>query len=223
MVWCLRILSIAQIEDRGWLTNFQCSSIFFYLRYFIINFCYFFFVVEIDYERSKREKLNQFTALLLKSILHSCGSKLQISLLYATFIVLLCTAILTGRTKYVDNSTPFPFTFNTYRRPIIFYRQSNNLFKNPIVNGTAYQYTRLEAYVNANVNVHFHRIPAKTKIADFLVKLNPSEMSFVNKHFIAGASFKNKFIVVWLNNKAFHTAPLTLNTIHNALLRYVLY
>ncbi|KAH8342539.1 hypothetical protein KR059_012502, partial [Drosophila kikkawai] len=37
--------------------------------------------------------------------------------------------------------------------------------------------------------------------------------------FIAGATLDTKKCIVWLNNKAMHTAPLTLNLLHNAIAR----
>lgn len=188
-----------------------------------INAISFFFLVEMVYERSKHVKLNQIAAMLLKSILHTYGRRLQILLLYILFILLFCSVVLTGRTRNLDKSRYLTLTFNLYRNPIYFYRIGENLDDNPFMRSVAHQYAATRKYVDKEVNIHSRRIPMETKIADFALKLNPSEVSFVNKYFIAGASFKKKYIVVWLNNKAFHTAPLSLNAVHNALLRYVLH
>lgn len=38
-------------------------------------------------------------------------------------------------------------------------------------------------------------------------------------NFMIGASFKSDSITAWFNNQAFHTAPLAVNTLNNAILR----
>lgn len=40
-----------------------------------------------------------------------------------------------------------------------------------------------------------------------------------NLNFMIGASFSNDNITAWFNNQAYHTAPLVVNTVNNAILR----
>lgn len=44
-------------------------------------------------------------------------------------------------------------------------------------------------------------------------------MSNVNLNFMVGTSFNDNGIIAWFNNQAFHTVPLTVNLINNAILR----
>lgn len=44
-------------------------------------------------------------------------------------------------------------------------------------------------------------------------------MSNVNLNFMVGTTFENNAIIAWFNNQAFHTVPLTVNLINNAILR----
>lgn len=40
-----------------------------------------------------------------------------------------------------------------------------------------------------------------------------------NLHYMVGASFSEGVITAWFNNQGYHTAPLTINLINNAILK----
>lgn len=44
-------------------------------------------------------------------------------------------------------------------------------------------------------------------------------MSNVNLNYMVGTTFQDNSIIAWFNNQAFHTVPLTVNLINNAILR----
>ena len=47
-------------------------------------------------------------------------------------------------------------------------------------------------------------------------------MSNVNLNYMVGTTFATDAITVWFNNQAFHTVPLTVNLINNAILKATL-
>lgn len=44
-------------------------------------------------------------------------------------------------------------------------------------------------------------------------------MSTVNLNYMVGTTFAGNVITVWFNNQAYHTVPLTVNLINNAILK----
>ncbi|XP_017071938.1 phospholipid-transporting ATPase ABCA3 [Drosophila eugracilis] len=55
------------------------------------------------------------------------------------------------------------------------------------------------------------------KFEDFILSFNKSQNRRVDFAFLAGLTVDKEKLTVWLNNKPLHTAPLTLNLLHNAL------
>lgn len=58
-------------------------------------------------------------------------------------------------------------------------------------------------------------------LEDYFIKISEKEISYTNLHYIAAATIdkaKNT-ITAWFNGQPYHSAPLSLNLIHNALIR----
>ena len=58
-----------------------------------------------------------------------------------------------------------------------------------------------------------------TPIQDFILGRYAVSVPRTNMDYMFGASITNQNITAWFNNQALHTIPLTINIIHNALLR----
>lgn len=54
---------------------------------------------------------------------------------------------------------------------------------------------------------------------DFILKLYKTILVRINTKYVAAATFYPENITAWLNNQPLHTAPLTVNLIHNAMAR----
>ncbi|XP_030373286.1 ATP-binding cassette sub-family A member 3-like [Scaptodrosophila lebanonensis] len=57
---------------------------------------------------------------------------------------------------------------------------------------------------------------------DYILGAAKEDRTGVDRTYIAGATISEKNLTVWLNNKPYHTAPLTLNILHNAMARHFL-
>ncbi|XP_043646341.1 retinal-specific phospholipid-transporting ATPase ABCA4 [Drosophila teissieri] len=55
------------------------------------------------------------------------------------------------------------------------------------------------------------------KFEDYILSYGRNYSRRIDFHFLAGLSIAKDSLTVWLNNKPLHTAPLTLNLLHNAL------
>lgn len=56
---------------------------------------------------------------------------------------------------------------------------------------------------------------------DTILKEYRASVSNVNLNYMVGATFEDNTITAWFNNQAFHTVPLTVNLINNAILKCV--
>lgn len=55
------------------------------------------------------------------------------------------------------------------------------------------------------------------KFEDYILSHDVNHSRRIDFHFLAGLTVSENNFIVWLNNKPLHTAPLTLNLLHNAL------
>jgi hypothetical protein len=54
---------------------------------------------------------------------------------------------------------------------------------------------------------------------DTILKEYDNSISNVNLNYMVGTTFEDNSIIAWFNNQAYHTVPLTVNLINNAILR----
>lgn len=72
----------------------------------------------------------------------------------------------------------------------------------------------------------FKNLPAEQRLSvinenfeDHILSQYGQSVSRTNLEFMVGASFSDAGITAWFNNQAYHTAPLTINLINNAILK----
>lgn len=59
-----------------------------------------------------------------------------------------------------------------------------------------------------------------TGFADFIINLSKTMLVQVNQQYLVGATvLDGNTITAWFNNQAFHTAPLSVALVHNAIIR----
>lgn len=65
-----------------------------------------------------------------------------------------------------------------------------------------------------------HEIVVSTKpFEDAILDEYRSSVSNANLNFMVGATFNEDIITAWFNNQGYHTAPLSINLINNAILK----
>lgn len=59
-----------------------------------------------------------------------------------------------------------------------------------------------------------------SSLSDYILKLSETILVRINQQYLVGATVLGKnTITAWFNNQAFHTAPLSVGLIHNAIIR----
>lgn len=56
----------------------------------------------------------------------------------------------------------------------------------------------------------------------YILDLGKTDQLYINGLYLASATITKGYIVAWLNNQLYHTAPLTVGLVDNAIARYVL-
>lgn len=157
--------------------------------------------------------------MLLKSILYTYRNKVHyISMCILNILMVVAAIVIASET--VHEPQELSFEIEKYSEPVIFYHKSANLMDSSFINLVLNEYITKSSY--KNIVVEYYLIPTETTTNDFIINLMKEDRSRVEDYFIAGATFKNNSIIAWLNNEPLHTAPLTINLVHNALLRYVI-
>lgn len=80
--------------------------------------------------------------------------------------------------------------------------------------------TNYRNFLNDLPDEHSFRVTdSGVSIEDTILNEYRESMSNVNLNFMVGTTFQDNSITAWFNNQAFHTVPLTVNLINNAILR----
>lgn len=65
-------------------------------------------------------------------------------------------------------------------------------------------------------NVH-HLEVTNNNMEDYILQQSAINLPRVNQQYLMGATIKENSLTAWFNNQPYHTAPLTLNIMHNAI------
>ncbi len=89
-----------------------------------------------------------------------------------------------------------------------------------ITNGSQTEdiFSNYERIINGLSNVHSLTVTNGDFQAEILEQYRIS-LSNTNLKYMVGVTFDDAAIKVWFNNQAYHTSPLAINTINNAILK----
>ena len=109
---------------------------------------------------------------------------------------------------------PLPISFNEYLATV------TTVERGPMTSGSVVESisNNYENIINGLSSEHTLRVTTRNFQDEILDQYSVS-MSETNLNFMVGVSFNDSAIIAHFNNQAFHTAPLTINTINNAILR----
>lgn len=173
----------------------------------------------IVYGQSKHTNLDKFEAMLLKSFLYAYRNKIRIFGLFLIMLTLIANAILTSRTKPLDRVEKLEFGVYMFEMPIFFAKMHKRYDGDYVINYCEGEYADSENYFTKEKKIDYFEMEADQSLTDYLLLQRNRDMAKINKRVVAGASFGYESITAWLNNVPYHTAPVSLNMVHTALLR----
>uniref|UniRef100_A0A182SZB0 ABC-2 type transporter transmembrane domain-containing protein n=1 Tax=Anopheles maculatus TaxID=74869 RepID=A0A182SZB0_9DIPT len=154
---------------------------------------------------------NQLFAMLLKKFISTKRSWVQMLVQALIPIYFVIVTVIIVRTFPGQTDLP-PIPINVYN-----YSETNTILQastpSPFVDG-------FRSVFGAYPNTHRLRI-IDTDIVDYILDLSVENIGLVNREFMAAASITSTNHTVWWNPTGFHTAPLALNFMYNAIVKSI--
>lgn len=157
---------------------------------------------------------------MIKSFLQLYRNKWHILAIYITTILMLGFAIITYPGALMDRPDVLEIRLGQYENPVVFYRIEGNASDPSLMEDVAFQYKL--AAEHGNSRTQFVVINSNSTVNDDVLTVERPQLPPDRERIIAGATFMEDQIIAWLNNRLIHVAPLTMNLVHNALLRYTI-
>ncbi|XP_070068185.1 phospholipid-transporting ATPase ABCA3-like [Drosophila takahashii] len=155
--------------------------------------------------------LNQWKAMLLKKLLYTWRNKLFLFVLNLTPLFFLLISYLSVLST--DDLKPMTFSITQYPSAVTVLDLSETK------NGSRGQEMGLKYadLAKSYGDAYKLELTGKENFEDYISKVGETKQTGINPHYLVGASFSNSKIIAWLNNQAYHAAPLALNMVHNAM------
>ncbi|KAG5670263.1 hypothetical protein PVAND_000540 [Polypedilum vanderplanki] len=159
--------------------------------------------------------LNQFVALMHKKVLLSWRNLLLIVIQMIIPIAFVSVLMCSFKALYENKNLPkLDLTMDTYKPSVttIEFRSSD-------------QSETIENKIFENYRKQFSDLTSLEIIHDDMIEhyLNKSKkyLARVNNEYLFGATIEKSSITVWFNNQPYHTSPISLSLVHNAMLRTI--
>ncbi|XP_071053342.1 phospholipid-transporting ATPase ABCA3-like isoform X2 [Onthophagus taurus] len=154
--------------------------------------------------------LNQFTALIIKKALLSVRSWIILVILLLFPICSILLMYLTGESRKLKRQDKMVISLDKYRNPTIVI-QASSADNNSYIS----QYLTMIRNENRIINIWGSKIVTK-----LLKEATLSETNY-RKKFVIGASSstKNDTLTAWYNNQPYHSSPLALQYLMNAIMK----
>lgn len=157
---------------------------------------------------------NQITAMFMKKYLYSIRNYIFIIvqiIIPALFVAITILDDVAGF-SFDDNNLPaLTISLNQYKETVTTVQQGS-ITSGSIIEGIFTTFGRL-------VNEHSTLRITTNDFQDEILDNYRSSIYETNLKYMIGATFSPSEIKAWFNNEAYHTAPLAVNTINNAILR----
>lgn len=158
---------------------------------------------------------SQIRAMATKKFLYSIRNPILILLQFSIPAIFIVLSLLNKLVYHDDKELPeLSISFTSYSETV------TTMAIGSISKGS------LIEKITASYKSIFDGLPDEHKLItthrdfedDILQQYNIS-LSDTNLKNMVGATFNDSVITVWFNNQAFHTAPLAINTVNNAILK----
>ena len=158
---------------------------------------------------------SQTKAMFLKKFLYSTRNYI---LVIVQFVIPALFVVLTMMIEDFDLSAKelpaLPISFDKYLATV------TTVEKGSYKNGSTIEnvFKSYERIINGLPSGHTLKVTTRD-FQDEILDRYRNSISEVNLNHMIGASFNASQIKVWFNNQGYHTAPLAINTINNAILK----
>lgn len=160
---------------------------------------------------------NQWHAMMLKKLLYTYRNKLLFFIQNVMAIFFVCITILTARTQGTFKELP-SITMSLTQYPWAVTVLDTDV--NAVPDSLQFRIAEKYKSVATSFGSDYEFISTGDRnFTSYILDLGQDVQVRVNSRFLAAASIGVKHITAWLNNQPLHTAPLTVNLVHNAMIK----
>ncbi|XP_053672341.1 phospholipid-transporting ATPase ABCA3-like [Anopheles nili] len=151
---------------------------------------------------------NQIKAQVLKKYLSTIRAYIQLAMMFAIPIFYVCITFVITRSISASKDLPsLDITMDSYEKAITVLESADG------------DTGRVQAFQNMFAD-RGGLVTIGEDITEYIIRKSKEDIASVNTRYYVGATISSSSPYVgWFNNKAFHTAPLALNLIYNAILQ----
>lgn len=162
--------------------------------------------------------VNQWNAMMLKKMLLTWSNKVLMAVQIILPILFVVLTILFLRAS--SSFRPLPaMKIELTQYPKAVTVLDRTALKDETLKGFADQYEKLAKSYGDDYEF---QSTEDQNFSDFILNIGKTMQSRVNDRYQAAATISDGNIIAWLNNQPLHTAPLTVNLLHNAMARHLL-
>ncbi|KAM7349571.1 ATP binding cassette subfamily A member 3 isoform 2-T3 [Cochliomyia hominivorax] len=160
---------------------------------------------------------NQWRAMMLKKFLYTYRNKLMFLIQNIMPIFFVTITILIARTQGTFRALPaMTVGLTQYPQAVTVLERATNVNENDL----AYKIAEKYKSVATSYGSDYEFVETGTEtFSDYILALGKKLQVRINSKYLAAASIGKNVITAWLNNQPLHTAPLTVNLVHNAMLK----
>ncbi|XP_068154368.1 LOW QUALITY PROTEIN: phospholipid-transporting ATPase ABCA3 [Drosophila tropicalis] len=160
---------------------------------------------------------NQWQAMVLKKALYTWRNKLLLLIqnIMPIFFVSM-TIIITRNQGTFQELKPITMSLTQYPVAVSVMERAPDV----VVNSQSWLISNeYEKIVNSYGSDYGYESTGAQDFTEYILELGKTIQVRINSRYLAAATIGENKIVAWLNNQPLHTAPLTVNLVHNAIAR----
>lgn len=176
------------------------------------------FSEDTSQHRGKDLLLNQIRALFLKKRIYTWRNKIFLLALNSIPMFFVYLALLNVAEVSIFFKTPLPaMLINLIQYPeAVTILETNSLTPNSLESSIAEQYKTIATSFGTE---YTFESTGNNTFTEYILNLGKTIQNQIDVHYLAAATVAPGEITAWLNNQPLHTAPLTVNLVHNAMAR----
>lgn len=168
--------------------------------------------------RGLKLSFNQWNAMILKKMLLTWGNKEHMIIQIALPIIFVVSSFIFLRASSKFSALP-PMKIQLTQYPTTVTVLDRVGLNDNMLLGFADQYKKFA--MSYGSQYEFKSTNDKN-FTEYILELGKTRQSTVNDRYMVAATITNQNMIAWFNNQPLHTAPLTVNMLHNAMARHLL-
>uniref|UniRef100_A0A1I8Q220 ABC transporter domain-containing protein n=1 Tax=Stomoxys calcitrans TaxID=35570 RepID=A0A1I8Q220_STOCA len=160
---------------------------------------------------------NQWDAMMWKKILQTWRSKFLFLIQNIMPIFFVVMTVIIARTQGTFKPLqPMTVSLTQYPVGVSVLETAPDVAGNSFMAAVSSQYKVVAQSYGSDYELE---LTGSKSFSEYIVELGRKIQVRINSRYLAAASIRSNNITAWLNNQPLHTAPLTVNLVHNAIVK----